>query len=87
MSNGYAYLHPIQTRYRPRSQNIRTGASILYLATPFALGSLWALIPAGLTILLFIVRTHLEDRTLQAELTGYKAYTQQTRYRLIPGLW
>lgn len=64
-----------------------TGASILYLATPLALGSLWALIPAGLTILLLIVRTHLEDRTLQAELTGYKAYTQQTRYRLIPGLW
>ncbi len=64
-----------------------TGGSIAYLTTPLALGSLWALIPAGLTIMLLIVRTVLEDRTLQAELVGYKDYTQQTRYRLLPGLW
>jgi len=32
-------------------------------------------------------RTALEDRTLQAELPGYAAYAQQTRYRLIPGIW
>jgi protein-S-isoprenylcysteine O-methyltransferase Ste14 len=34
-----------------------------------------------------VVRTGLEDKTLQAELPGYQEYTRQTRYRLIPGIW
>jgi protein-S-isoprenylcysteine O-methyltransferase Ste14 len=54
---------------------------------PFLLNSLWASIPALLTIALIIVRTKLEDETLQAELPGYMEYTQQTRYRLLPGVW
>jgi protein-S-isoprenylcysteine O-methyltransferase Ste14 len=29
----------------------------------------------------------LEDRTLQQELDGYVEYTQQVRYRLLPGVW
>ena len=33
------------------------------------------------------LRTSLEDRTLQAELPGYKEFTQKTRYRLFPGIW
>ena len=33
------------------------------------------------------IRTSLEDRTLQAELEGYKEYAQRVRYRLIPGVW
>jgi protein-S-isoprenylcysteine O-methyltransferase Ste14 len=52
-----------------------------------SLGSLWALIPAGLAGLALIVRTHWEDQTLQAELAGYKEYTQRVRCRLIPGVW
>ncbi len=64
-----------------------SGIIISYLATPVALGSLWALIPAGLTVLLLVVRTALEDSTLQSELEGYKDYTQQTGYRLLPGIW
>jgi protein-S-isoprenylcysteine O-methyltransferase Ste14 len=63
-------------------------ASILFLlATPLMLGSLWAFIPGGLAALLTIVRTVLEDRTLQEELDGYKEYAQQVRYRLLPGVW
>lgn len=27
------------------------------------------------------------DDTLQAELPGYVEYTQQARYRLLPGVW
>ena len=34
-----------------------------------------------------VVRTVLEDRTLQNELPGYKEYAEQVRYRLIPGVW
>ena len=61
---------------------------ILYsLAAPFLLDSPWALIPGGLTVLLIIVRTVVEDRTLLAELDGYQEYAQQTRYRLLPGVW
>jgi protein-S-isoprenylcysteine O-methyltransferase Ste14 len=57
------------------------------LATPLILGSVWALIPAGLTLVVVVVRTALEDRTLQRELEGYQAYAQRVRYRLVPGLW
>jgi protein-S-isoprenylcysteine O-methyltransferase Ste14 len=63
------------------------GYIISAFATPLALGSLWALIPAAIMLCLFVVRTALEDRTLQAELNGYKEYTQRVRYRLVPGLW
>jgi len=57
------------------------------LATPLALGSVWAFIPALLTIVVVFVRTMLEDRTLQNELPGYKEYAQRVRSRLIPGIW
>jgi protein-S-isoprenylcysteine O-methyltransferase Ste14 len=38
-------------------------------------------------VILLVIRTALEDKTLQEELPGYKAYIRQTRYRLIPGVW
>jgi len=63
------------------------GGVIAMIATPLLLGSLWALIPAAAYILLIVVRTKLEDRTLQEELPGYRNYAQRTRYRLLPGLW
>lgn len=63
------------------------GAILAQLATPFLLGSLWAG-PGSLGFAaLYVLRTALEDRTLQAELPGYKDYAQQTRYRLVPGVW
>jgi len=37
--------------------------------------------------ILMVLRTHLEDQTLQSELPGYAEYAQRTRYRLIPGIW
>jgi protein-S-isoprenylcysteine O-methyltransferase Ste14 len=63
------------------------GMIISLLTTPLLLGSLWALVPAGLAACLYVVRTALEDRTLQEELEGYKEYTQRVRYRLLPGVW
>lgn len=63
------------------------GMTASYFATALALGSLWALIPAGLGACLLIVRTALEDRTLQEELPGYRDYAQRVRYRLLPGIW
>ena len=57
------------------------------LATPLALGSLWAFTAAGLTMCLLIVRTALEDRTLLEELDGYQDYAARVRHRLLPGIW
>jgi protein-S-isoprenylcysteine O-methyltransferase Ste14 len=34
-----------------------------------------------------VIRTALEDRMLQEELAGYKEYTQEVKYRLLPGVW
>jgi protein-S-isoprenylcysteine O-methyltransferase Ste14 len=36
---------------------------------------------------LLVVRTVLEDRTLQNELPGYNQYALRVRYRLVPGVW
>jgi protein-S-isoprenylcysteine O-methyltransferase Ste14 len=58
-----------------------------YFALPLFLDSLWAFIPAMLTLAASILRTALEDKTLQEELPGYKEYAQKTRYRLFPGIW
>ncbi|MCL4859126.1 MAG: isoprenylcysteine carboxylmethyltransferase family protein [Caldilineaceae bacterium] len=63
------------------------GAILQTLSAPLLLGSLWALLPGGLAVLLMVVRTALEDRTLHEELAGYATYAQRVRYRLLPGLW
>ena len=63
------------------------GAILFTVAMPLMFGSVWALIPAVLAAILYVIRTKREDETLQAELPGYREYTQQTRYRLIPGVW
>jgi len=63
------------------------GASAQSLATPLILGSVWALIPGALAVLLLVIRTVLEDKTLHEELDGYKEYAQQVPYRLLPGIW
>jgi protein-S-isoprenylcysteine O-methyltransferase Ste14 len=57
------------------------------LMIPILLGSLWALIPCGLVVLVTIIRTALEDKTLLEELDGYKEYAARVRYRLLPGVW
>ena len=54
---------------------------------PLVLGSYWALIPAVLIDILFVVRTAMEDRTLMEELPGYREYAACVRYRLFPGIW
>ena len=63
------------------------GMIIYHLSTPIILGSLWALIPASLTIALFIICTLFEDNTLKNKLEGYKEYAERVEYRLMPGVW
>jgi len=52
-----------------------------------ALSSVWTLIPAAVALIIAVVRTILEDRTLLEELPGYQDYAQRVRYRLIPGIY
>ena len=57
------------------------------LGIVLALGSLWSLIPAAMALVIAVIRTALEDRTLQEELPGYQEYTRRVRYRLFPGIY
>ncbi len=52
-----------------------------------ALSSVWTLIPAAVALIIVVIRTALEDRTLHDELPGYREYAQRVRYRLIPGIY
>lgn len=63
------------------------GGLLIALMFPLITGSLWAFIPVALYFIASVVRTALEDRTLIAELPGYKEYTKKTRYRLLPSIW
>ncbi|MBN1978104.1 MAG: isoprenylcysteine carboxylmethyltransferase family protein [Anaerolineae bacterium] len=63
------------------------GIILLFPCMALFLGSWWAMVTALLIAALMVLRTALEDRTLQAELPGYAQYTQRTRYRLLPGVW
>jgi protein-S-isoprenylcysteine O-methyltransferase Ste14 len=64
-----------------------SGWLVCNIVPPLILDSLWAFIPALLTVCIILVRTAAEDRTLREELPGYAEYVQQTRYRLLPGVW
>ena len=63
------------------------GIILMLLCIALLLGSLWALIPFAIVLILLILRTALEDKTLYNELDGYRHYMQKTRYRLFPGIW
>jgi protein-S-isoprenylcysteine O-methyltransferase Ste14 len=73
--------------YRVVRHPMYVGSIFMYIATALILGSVLALVAAGVIAVLFIWRTTLEDRTLRAELTGYAEYAARTRYRLLPSLW
>ena len=52
-----------------------------------ALGSVWTIIPIIVALIIAVIRTTLEDKTLHEELQGYRDYASRVRYRLIPGLF
>ncbi len=64
-----------------------TGALLTYWATPVFLEALWAFLPVVFITVVLVVRTRLEDETLQEELDGYRDYAERVQYRLLPGIW
>jgi protein-S-isoprenylcysteine O-methyltransferase Ste14 len=73
--------------YRYVRHPMYAGVILILLCYPLSLGSLYTFIPASIIIALFVLRTALEDNTLQVELIGYIDYAQKVRFRLIPGIW
>lgn len=63
------------------------GISLMYVATPVALGSFWALIPAVFIVPLLVARLRNEEQVLRRDLPGYEEYTHKVKYRLLPGIW
>lgn len=61
--------------------------SLLYVFSPLALGSWWAMIPTVFLPLVLVGRIKNEEEVLMRELKGYSEYVQKTRYRLFPGIW
>jgi protein-S-isoprenylcysteine O-methyltransferase Ste14 len=60
---------------------------LMWPVTGLLLESWYSTIPGLLAALMMLIRTINEDRMLLAELTGYKEYANEVRYRLFPGIW
>jgi len=63
------------------------GSVIQSIGFPLLFGSLWSIIPVSALILLTLLRTGLEDKTLKNELPGYTEYAVKTRYKIVPFIW
>ena len=63
------------------------GSVIQAIGFPLLFGSLWSIIPVSILVIFLLIRTYLEDKTLNKELKGYSEYSGKTRYKLIPYLW
>jgi protein-S-isoprenylcysteine O-methyltransferase Ste14 len=63
------------------------GSLMMYLFSPLALGSYWAMFPALFLIYVLAARIRNEEEVLSRELKGYTDYIQKVRYRLLPGIW
>jgi protein-S-isoprenylcysteine O-methyltransferase Ste14 len=60
---------------------------IIYILSPLALGSYWAVLPALCVIFVLVARIVNEEKVLLRDLSGYREYMERVRYRLIPGVW
>lgn len=63
------------------------GVLMMYLLSPLALGSYWALLPAAAIVPMLVVRIQNEELVLERDLAGYAEYRLKTKHRLVPGVW
>jgi protein-S-isoprenylcysteine O-methyltransferase Ste14 len=64
-----------------------SAAFLLFVFTPLALGSWWALLFLPVMTAVLMLRAIDEEKLLRADLNGYEAYCRKVRFRLIPYLW
>ncbi len=63
------------------------GVILMFLATPLALGSFWALAVFIMLPVFLIIRIRNEEEVLIRELPGYEEYCRKVKYRLFPLIW
>ncbi len=73
--------------YRLVRHPMYSGALLMVLATPFALGSIWALSAALFLSAVIVVRLFKEEQFLAEHLSGYVEYCRKVRRRLVPFVW
>lgn len=64
-----------------------SGAFLMLLGIPLALGSWWGLVPLVAMFPALVWRLLDEEKFLERNLSGYKDYEATVRWRLIPMVW
>jgi protein-S-isoprenylcysteine O-methyltransferase Ste14 len=64
-----------------------SGALVMLIGTPVALGSWWGLLMFIPMTFIIARRARHEERFLFKNLSGYKEYCQIVRYRMVPFVW
>jgi protein-S-isoprenylcysteine O-methyltransferase Ste14 len=64
-----------------------SGALVMLLGTPLALGSWWGLLMLIPMTIVIVWRLLDEERFLSKSLPDYAEYRQRVRYRLLPSVW
>ncbi|MFI5155464.1 MAG: methyltransferase family protein [Chitinophagales bacterium] len=73
--------------YRIVRHPMYSGALLMIVFAPIALGSFWGLALVIPFIGLIVWRLIEEEKFLQQQLPGYSDYSRRTIYRLVPGIW
>lgn len=63
------------------------GAMFLFIGTPIALGSWWALLLTPILLFILIARILNEEKILARDLPQYTEYQKRVKTRLIPFIW
>jgi protein-S-isoprenylcysteine O-methyltransferase Ste14 len=64
-----------------------SGALLMLIATPIALGSLWGLFAFIPMLIVIITRLVKEEKYLKENLLGYSDYCKKVRWHLLPGIY
>jgi len=64
-----------------------SGASLMILALPIALGSWWGVFPAAIGVLSLALRIRFEEEMLVKGMDGYTDYQARVKYKMIPGIY
>jgi protein-S-isoprenylcysteine O-methyltransferase Ste14 len=73
--------------YRLVRHPMYSGAMLMLIFTPLALGS-WIGVPFAIPVIAVVIaRLISEERFLRSKLSGYEEYRRKVRYRLVPGVW
>jgi len=64
-----------------------TGAILMVLGVPVALGSWFSLIPAAIVVLALLIRIRFEEEMLIKGMDDYDEYRSRVKYKIIPKIY